>query len=431
MNDFKYILENIPLVAEFKKFLAGRSCCYLVGGAVRDALLGRPVHDVDFAMDQDPTFLARSWAQYLGAPWFWLDEARRQSRVLFMTSERELTFDFAPFRAENLEGDLLGRDFTVNALAVEVQQGEMFDPLGGLNDLKSRVLKACADNSYLDDALRVLRAARFIAVLDLQPESHTRNLAGQAAPHLKKVAGERLKAELYHLFEAPEPWRGLDFLADCGALPELFGPGSHPAERHELVQNAKDFSQLLERCVTNWRLDDLLVQPVEVGLSRKGLLRMGAFLHAYSPVRPCQEFTQRLTLSRAAAGRLQSLLAYDPKAIDLPAKPLKTSRQRALWAAKLGSDPVDILLFSGAKDIIDFPKGAGIVEVIQSWQSIQFNGRIPTLINGDWIRRELNISEGLRIGQALKQLSELELRGEVATLEDAQKFLKSLLEKER
>lgn len=430
VKNIRQFLEKIPHLNEFKRFIEGVTPCYLVGGAVRDFLLGQSLSDFDFATPEDPTPYARAWAKELQAHWFWLDETRRQSRVLLTQDHEQITFDFAPFRAETLEQDLRERDFTLNALAVELSSSKLIDPLGGMADLEQRCLKVCSEQSFLDDPLRVLRAARFVALLDLVPVAGTSEAARDAVAQLAGTAGERIKSELFQLFETDRVPAGLDFLLSCEALPQIFGVPLREENIREAIAATKTFSNEFAAIVHASPIKDLLQQPVEAGFSRGALMRLAAFLRLYSSESSFQEISQRLTLSRAATNRLMSLVNLNLSASALPFSPLTTPRQQALWAATLGRDPIDCLLFGAAMSRPERVSDRVLRTLIESWQRFQINGRIAPLIDGDWIRRELLISDGLQIGRFLERLCEAELHGEVTTPEHAQKYLKNLHEKE-
>lgn len=431
MKNIKLFLEMYPQLDEFKKFIEKRTPCFLIGGAVRDFLLGRTLYDFDFATPEDPTPHARAWAKQQNAHWFWLDEARRQSRVLLSQGHQQIIFDFAPFRAATLEQDLRERDFTVNALAVELSSWNLVDPLGGISDLEHRRLKICSAQSFLDDPLRVLRAARFIVLLDLRPATDTSVAAHDAAARLADTAGERIKSEVFHLFESDRLQSGLEFLLNCEAFPLIFGAPAKEGNIREAIAATVAFSQKLVDIVPFINGAELLQQTVEAGFPRGALLRLAVFLRIFAPKSSWQKISQRLALSRAAANRLQSLVGLNLPAIALPFRSMTTPRQKALWAAKLGRDPTDCLLFAAAMSHPDLLNQSTLQSLIVSWRTLQINGRISPLIDGDWIRQELAISDGLQIGRYLERLCKAELLGEVATPEDAQKYLKYLHEKER
>ncbi|MEJ2471932.1 MAG: hypothetical protein P8Y96_12580 [Desulfuromonadales bacterium] len=137
-------LEKSPLVDRLLP-LARQQKLYLVGGAVRDGLSGLVVKDLDVISPTDPTDLARTFARDIGGHWFWLDEARQQSRVVVDHQKLSRHFDFAPFRGDGIEADLCDRDFTVNAMAIALEKGglgaTLIDPCDGAADLRQKILR--------------------------------------------------------------------------------------------------------------------------------------------------------------------------------------------------------------------------------------------------------------------------------------------------
>jgi len=195
---------------------------YLVGGAVRDWLLGRPLYDVDLLVPRGALALARALANRLGAAFYPLDAERGFGRVVWESPRGRVFIDLAPYRGNSLEEDLRARDFTVNAMAVPLY-GELrlVDPTGGLRDLREKVLRACSERSFEDDPLRVLRAVRLSALLGLRVEPHTVRLMRRAVPLLREVSAERLTAELFRILNLPRPTAPLKVLAELGALASI------------------------------------------------------------------------------------------------------------------------------------------------------------------------------------------------------------------
>ena len=168
---------------------------WLVGGAVRDTLLGRPLHDWDFAVDRDAMLLARAVGDALGGFFFPLDEERGTARVVLEADGNpSLELDFALLRAPSLEGDLAARDFTINAMAIDENQ-QLMDPLGGRRDLETRCIRAVNRDVFSDDPARLLRALRLEAELDFETDPRTESWIRQDAALLADPAEERLRDE--------------------------------------------------------------------------------------------------------------------------------------------------------------------------------------------------------------------------------------------
>ncbi|MGH2801344.1 MAG: tRNA nucleotidyltransferase, partial [Thermoleophilaceae bacterium] len=210
---------------------------WIVGGALRDELLGRPVRDVDVAVAGDPEPVARTLANEVGGPVFRLSEAFGAWRVIDRRGGR--VWDFAPLQGETIEEDLGRRDFTVNAMArpverLELAAGELVDPLGGRADLAARVLRVLGPEAYERDPLRPLRLARFAAELGFAPDPETERLTAAAAPRVAEAAGERVFGELRRLVIADGALGGLELADRLGllrpVLPEV-------AELHDVEQS--------------------------------------------------------------------------------------------------------------------------------------------------------------------------------------------------
>jgi len=252
--------DTAPLAA---RFAAAGHRLYLVGGSVRDAILGRPldVSDLDFTTDARPDDIeavVRGWADAL---WdqgrrFGTIGARKDGVTYEITTHRAEAYSPDSRKpevafAEAVEADLARRDFTVNAMALELQTGvgrsdrtaELIDPFGGLADLAAHRLRTplSPDESFTDDPLRMLRAARFIAGYGLAPEPELVEAVRRLRGRLEIVSPERIRGELDKLLVVDNPSDGLWFLVNTGLsdefLPELSGLSleQDPIHRHKDV----------------------------------------------------------------------------------------------------------------------------------------------------------------------------------------------------
>jgi poly(A) polymerase len=261
---FAPVLEEVaPLTA---RFAAAGHRLYLVGGTVRDLLLGvaKPDYDIDLTTDARPDVIKRLVAGWADATWSQgerfgtIGAQRRETRAGLEDAVR--TYEITTFRsdvyddasrkpavtfADAVETDLSRRDFTVNAMAIELTgaQPALVDPHGGAADLATHVLRTPLDPhvSFDDDPLRMLRAARFVAGYGLEPVPELVAAVREMAPRLAKVSRERIRDELDKLITVDHPTAGLWFLVDTGLadhfLPEL--PGLRlehdPIHRHKDV----------------------------------------------------------------------------------------------------------------------------------------------------------------------------------------------------
>lgn len=212
-----------PILERVREVLPGGQRIYLAGGAVRDALLQKQSHDLDFAVPRGALRLARKVANALKGAYYRMDAEHETGRVVLIEEGGgRYILDFATMRGKDLEGDLLGRDFTINAMAVDVHKpGELLDPLGGAADLAAGRLKACTPSSFLDDPVRVLRAVRFAAGYKLAILPETRQQMKAAVGRLSHVSMERRRDELFRILNTVGPATSVRALDILGVMPHL------------------------------------------------------------------------------------------------------------------------------------------------------------------------------------------------------------------
>lgn len=429
MDNLHTQLVAARILPELLEVLAGRPC-WLVGGALRDALRGHASKDFDLATPGDPTTIARAFAVRIRGHWFLMDSLRHQSRVVVPAQAGGWAFDFAPLRAATLNEDLRLRDFTVNAvawpIASSVTSAEFIDPLGGRGDIESRRLRACSAGVFHDDPLRVLRGVRLAATLGMEIESATFALMGEAAAELAQVAGERIQAELALIFGAERAGESLARLYALGLPPLLFGPPEVQDSWEEGVSRVARITAGLEQGAGEL-LAEFPVEEGEGGWSASALLKLAALLAGY---RPSSDVGMHLRLSRRAGNLLRRLRELPPETLA-ELHPLRDAapRRRALWVEQLGAEPVFGLtwLLCQADDPRRWLPEAR--RALTDYHDHLYHGRIPDLVDGAWVRQQLGLSDGRRIGETLRKLRAAELSGHVKTPEEARKFLESLAEK--
>lgn len=199
---------------------------WVVGGAIRDELLGRPVVDLDVAC-RDPEAAARAYARASGGAPFALSDRWGAWRVALDDGR---TVDFTLLRGA-IEDDLATRDFTINAIAASVGGGEHVDPFGGRADLESRTLRAVSGTVFTDDPLRLLRAVRLEDELGFRLDGETERLVREHAALVARPAGERILDELERL--SADGYRRLDAL---GLLAPLGGRVDERLDRADTPQ---------------------------------------------------------------------------------------------------------------------------------------------------------------------------------------------------
>lgn len=175
---------------------------YLVGGAIRDFLLHSECSDFDFVVKKNAISEAKRIADRLHGSFYVLDAERQTGRVLLEIRHKPLLIDFATLAGDSLQADLKVRDFTINAIALDVMHpDQLIDPLGGAQDLGKGVLRPCGIESFNNDPVRTIRAVRFMQALDLKLDESAQAAIIEAVPRLREISAERKRDELFHVFE--------------------------------------------------------------------------------------------------------------------------------------------------------------------------------------------------------------------------------------
>ncbi len=200
---------------------------YVVGGAVRDALLNRVVKELDFIVPDDAIKHARKIADKLDGAFYVLDQERDYGRVLVPQADgTPLVLDFAPLQGVDLDADLKNRDFTINAIAQGIASPyPVYDPLGGAPDLLAHKLRACSPTSIASDPIRILRGVRFSTNYGLTADKSTKDQMKRSVKGIKNTSPERIRDELFQLLDSQKPSGAIKVLDRLGALvhvlPEL------------------------------------------------------------------------------------------------------------------------------------------------------------------------------------------------------------------
>lgn len=449
---------------------------WIVGGALRDELLGREVTDIDIAVEGDPERAARELAAELGGPVFRLSEAFGAWRVVDRRVGR--VYDFAPLQGETIEEDLAKRDFSVNAMARPVPAGsavaasagsaaagDLIDPLGGRADLEARTLRVLGRAAYENDPLRPLRLARFAAELGFTPDAETERLTAEAAPRVVEASGERVFAELRRLVLAPAAVDGLDLADRLGllraVLPEL-------ADLHEVEQShyhhldvyghtIEVFERLLElERDAAGALRELLDEPLADELTRGEALRFGALLHdigkpATHHVREDGRVTfmghdrlgeqmvraicRRLRTSERLCRFLEGVTRHHlVLGFLVHERPLD---RRAVYRYLERTSPVEVevTLLSVADRLATRGKNAERAidahlqlaeELMPAALEWRRSGPPRVPVRGDELAAELGIDRGPELGRLLDQLAEAAYAGEAADRQQAIDLARSL-----
>jgi len=277
-------LSFLELLEKVRAVLPSGLAVYAVGGAVRDELLGRPIHDVDFVVSGDALKIGRRAANALGGAYYPLDEQRDTARVILSQPDgSRLALDFAAQRGPDLESDLRARDFTLNAMAVELSDPQtLLDPLEGAADLRARRLRACSPTAFEDDPLRILRGVRLATGFGFHILPETRHLMRQSVERLPSISPERLRDELFRILDGPQPATALRALELLGGLfyilpelPALKGVTQSPPHFEDVWDHTLSVLQKLESVLKTLALPhdpeaaaNLALAPLSLRLGR-------------------------------------------------------------------------------------------------------------------------------------------------------------------
>lgn len=417
-------LQSFPHFALLLVLCSTKNAC-LVGGAIRDALIGRPVTDLDLIFPEDPTLLAKNFAREIGGHWFWLDQKRLQSRVVVTHDTVCLNYDFALFRAPDLERDLLDRDFTINALALtldgDLSASSLVDPCHGLGDLQRGSLRMVAGDSFANDPLRIIKGVRHATALELKVESGTLQAMQREVAGLNHIAPERVRQEIWKILADDQTALGLQLLHECGAGAQLFGEG--------FGGSLTELTKCLDLCRDCWRrlvnvdfvVGDWLAHEIEQGLSNETLL-LWTFLMSSIDSRLPILLADKWRLSRKSKVNIAAIVALDKVALNEFATIAHNERAYSWWAASCHIDPKLLLLTLAAGP----PNVSSVSPETQAWVPLvaRLNDQRPKdLVDGHWLRNELGLKEGPEMTKALQLLRNAEIFGQVCNKDEAHGFL--------
>ena len=446
---------------------------WLVGGVVRDALLGRPLRDLDVVVPSGSVAAARRLADRLGGAVVPVGAAHGVGRVV-LSGPRRTVIDLADFRRPDLDADLAARDVTVDALAVSLEAllaglASIHDPTGGLGDLAARRLRACGASSFVDDPVRVLRLIRLAHELAFTVEVETERWARAAARRLHDVAAERVRDELTRILALPraapalrvaDDWGVLDvLLPEAAAMraatqspPHRFTVWEHSLRAVEAADALLGELDLLAPHTA--RVAALLAEPLGDALRRQEVLRMAALLHDIAKpetrsvdpdgrlrftghdrvgAQRAIDVATRLRWPGRAVGVLERLVRQHLRPMHLGALAEITPRARYRFFRDLGEEaPLLVCLtivdaaatdgrppaavYRGPTRVLLDSLLAGQVEAARAAAS-------PPLVRGEDVMGAFGLAPGPEVGRLLAAAREAQALGLVRTREETLAWL--------
>ncbi len=454
--------NNLPVLYDQIAALLKPYQAFLVGGAVRDLFLEKPVHDLDFALPADTIPAAKFVADQLGGAFFVLDQKRETARVILKDNNgQRIMVDFTRFQGKSIEDDLLARDFTITSMARKVSGDEkIIDPFNGAQDLKDKLLRSTTEGALGDDPLRCLRAVRLAAQFGLRILPDTKDQIRQHNRKLKEISPERIRDELFRILDGPKQTAALKSLDILGLSPYVFF-GEITDEQIKGSRFLEDLWFLFRKehdqdSSANWFLA-LLVHR---------LGRYRADLQTYLNRRPVPDRTiYQLSFIAALLNHLKGENGIGDLRKNLP---LSNQEWEILVQSTQAADTVFQISQAGEKpqpvDIYRYYRqhgSAGILGVFlalssssanykntanqENWITILEISRLfleawwekkdqwvqpPIVLSGDDIQSEFALMPGPRIGALLESLREAQVERGISSREGAIQYLNELLDQE-
>lgn len=452
---------------------------YLVGGFVRDLAQGKtsPKLDMDFIMEGEKFFpFIEKLAVLLQGTLIVLDKENQVYRIVLKVKEQQQFFDFTPLRGKTLRGDLEKRDFTINSMALRLEDylkhGEsrekILDPLKGLSDLKRGIIRRVSPEAFMDDPQRLLRGIRFCAQLNFRLEEGTKREAKKNSHLIKGIAGERIREELWKIMEVDHSYPWIILLEeDLGLLGNIFpkikemrltAQNLHHGENvwNHSLRTYKYVEEFLEappfREDLALKVKRHMEEEIIPGRKIKSLLKFFALFHDVGKV-PTKKVTQRgkvtfyghenagteviekigkrLKLSSLEIKTLKKLMKHHMRPLFLYLAKNRSPRATFRFFHKTGDEGVEVLFHSAAdfiskkeakgKGLDDFKNYKSFLEELLDryfYERDRYVDPFP-LVNGRDLMRELSIKPSPLLGYLLKKISEAQAEGRIKNRKEA------------
>ncbi len=437
---------------------------YLVGGAVRDRLLGRAASDIDLAVDRAVFEFARYLAAELAGSCIPLDRVNGTARVVLKNGADAVRIDISQLKGADIAEDLARRDFTVNALAASLDGQCLIDPFNGRRDLAAQKIVMVSRQAFADDPLRVLRGFRLAAELNFTVEAHTLKAMAAHADGLTQISGERVWEELARLLGTARSYRYIN-LADkeMNLWAHVFPLVD---EMRATAQNYYHRDNVWEHCLKTLHcLEELicgelpsaaveaLQRPLAGGRPLLITLKTACLLHDIGKPAAAgrradgritfhghekkgavllQPFVERVKSANKEAGALKLLVKQHMRPLWLYNQPKVSNTAKFRLYRDLGLYYVPCLLLSLA-DVTATYLSSGRLQEIKDYRRYIFDLLNcvfpPPLIDGNDLKAHFGLSASKTIGRLLQAVSEAQAEGTVTTREEALALAGKLLKK--
>ena len=474
------------LLSQLSDFLKGQDVrAYLVGGFVRDVLLGRDTADIDIAVAVDVLEIAPQIAELLQGKFVLLDEVNKIGRIIL----KDWTIDVASFVGK-IEDDLARRDFTIDAMAVDLNQlttagsrdASLIDPHGGRFDLDLGIIKMVYDTAFKDDPVRLLRALRLASELGFIIKRKTEIEISRSVQLIAGVPGERVREELLRLLNSSRSGQVFADMEKLGLLTALIPELSplkgvaQPQEHHwdvfeHSINTVSTVDFILHQGVWEYHDEEILLlvpwsqslaqyfdQPVSSGSTRRSLLKLAALLHDISKPQTkafdengrmrflghpdtgadvVEGILERLRFSKKEIKMVSLMVKYHLRPTQMSQDNLPTSRAIYRYFRDVGDVGIDTLFLSLADHLAT--RGPGLlipqweyhtrlVDYVLKEHFHQKKAALPAkLVDGNDLINVFGMKPGARIGELLEEIREAQASGELTTREEALDYVRRYL----
>lgn len=376
---------------------------YLVGGYLRDLIIGRTSKDRDFVLNGDAATLARQVARKFNGTYILLKEGMTCRIVLKDKSVIDINY-----LTEPIEDDLARRDFTINAIAWSPDHG-LLDPFNGLSDIKKNIIRIINPLNLTTDPLRVLRAYRFAAQLGYKITAETKNELQKCAKGLKSTAPERITDELIKLLNNPNAGTHLQICINDNVLSHILN-----IEQDALLSKIRLIKTFDRSSKTLSTENNYLQSEISQGMTRSGMIRLALLLSQKGT--KTRSTVKLLKFSRANAVALKRIL--EAFYIATSARIDQSLLYRAF--NKAGENSIE------AAVLIGIIKKRQILPLIRKAKEFMKNRKNP-LLSGDAIQEILGIGPNQKIGVILARLEEEQFKRNIASKSEATSWIISNL----
>ena len=455
---------------------------YLVGGFLRDLILekDKPEFDLDFTLKKNSLKIARAVSKKLKANFVVLDKERGCARVICNKDGKVFTLDFADFRDSSLQKDLYLRDFTVNALAIDVNKISakknfseiIIDLHNGLSDLEKETIKMVSKTSFEDDPLRIVRAFSLAAILNFEIEAKTLGLIKKQKDKIPTVAYERIRDEFFKILELDNSISHIKLMDKYGVLAKIIphinvmrnvkqGAYHHLDVWNHTLETILQLEKIFAELVDSIDIKNYLEEEIVFKRSRKSLMKLGALLHDigkpkakmqkdgktmfYGHERIGKEITENiaglLKLSTKEKDALEKMIFWHLRPGYLAETKMPTQRAIFRYFRDTGEEGVSILLLSLADqratrgpltDPVQRRRHEKLIkELIQHYFDKQKEKPFVRLIDGNDLIRKLKLEPSPEFSKILREVEEAQAEGSIKTKNQALGLARKIAKKSK